>query len=372
MKRYLSLLAAALLCRMAALAAPAVVNASLSGKTPFTTVSVYVLANSGKMELLNTVPVEPDNTFNLQFDIPQGAYFGLALQGSGVRRDILMVVNPGDSMQVAIGLDYEGVYFEKVTGSPDNELFRYCQELKSKTLISMQAVETRIRAEKDEERQRELQRQYRALDASYASQLTAALRAHSGLLAAAFIAYQDLGKVSDMYKPLFEEIYGNLSAVYAANPVMKEIYNLLTNPIAVGKVAPDIALTNPKGEEVKLSSLRGKVVLVDFWASWCGPCRRESPYVAEAYRKYRDKGLEVYSVSLDTDPVAWQTAIDQDGLQWPSHVSSLKGWACPTAREWHVTSIPFSALLDPTGRILAIGLRGEGLDQALARLLGGE
>ena len=351
-------------------ATPAVVKASFAGNVPFTTVAVHVLNNSGKMELVNTIPVQPDNTFDLHFDIPRGAYFDLVMGGGGVQRELIIVVNPNDSMQLSIGLDYEGVFLEKVTGSRDNEMFRSCQSLKAKTLASLHSVETRFNASTDDAERLRLQQQYRDIDAAYARQLTSQLEANSDLLATAFIALQDLGKLSDTYKSLFQRIYGNLSAEYADNPVMREIYKLLTNPIVVGKMAPDITLNNPRGNPVKLSSLRGKWVLVDFWASWCGPCRRENPNVVAAYRKYHDKGFEIFSVSLDTDPVAWQTAIDQDDLLWPSHGSSLQAWSCPVAREWHVNSIPFCALLNPEGRIVATHLRGESLDQTLESVLG--
>jgi thiol-disulfide isomerase/thioredoxin len=134
-------------------------------------------------------------------------------------------------------------------------------------------------------------------------------------------------------------------------------------------LAPEIALKNPSGKILRLSSLKGKVVLVDFWASWCGPCRRENPNVVKLYKKYRAKGFEVFSVSLDNDPVAWKKAIADDGLIWPNHVSDLLGWQTPLVQTYRFDGIPFTVLVDRSGSIVATGLRGPALEQKLIELL---
>jgi peroxiredoxin len=138
---------------------------------------------------------------------------------------------------------------------------------------------------------------------------------------------------------------------------------------AIGRVMSDINLPDPKGEMIKLSSMRGQYVLVDFWASWCRPCRMENPNVVKAYKKYHSKGFEILGVSLDDNSNKWKTAIEADNLTW-KHVSELKGWQSDVCRKYNINSIPFSILLDKEGKIVATNLRGEELDKKLKELLG--
>jgi peroxiredoxin len=138
---------------------------------------------------------------------------------------------------------------------------------------------------------------------------------------------------------------------------------------AIGAVAPDFTMNDPQGKPIQLSSLRGKVVMIDFWASWCSPCRQENPNVVKVYQQFHDKGFEILGVSLDRSKEDWEKAIKEDQLTW-LHVSDLQYWQNNAARLYTVNSIPQTYLLDKEGKIIAKGLRSQELEAKLAELLG--
>lgn len=156
----------------------------------------------------------------------------------------------------------------------------------------------------------------------------------------------------------------NLSEHFATMNKQREAQQL----ISPGKMAPDFEEMKIDGTMMKLSDLRGKVVLLDFWASWCGPCRRENPNVVKAYKKFKDDGFTVMSVSLDKDKDRWIGAIKKDNLIWPNHVSDLKGWASAAGRKYGVRGIPFTVLIGRDGKIIDLNLRGPALEAKLAEL----
>jgi len=166
-----------------------------------------------------------------------------------------------------------------------------------------------------------------------------------------------------------EEIANRLAKARPNHPQVRQFVNNLQRLQGVneGAMAPEIKLATPAGPDLALSSLRGKYVLIDFWASWCGPCRRENPNVVKTYAAYKNKGFEIFGVSLDQDRAAWLKAIEADQLVW-KHVSDLKYWSSVAALAYQVNAIPQTFLLDRDGRIIAKGLRGAALDQYLAQL----
>jgi thiol-disulfide isomerase/thioredoxin len=133
-------------------------------------------------------------------------------------------------------------------------------------------------------------------------------------------------------------------------------------------LAPDFSQASPQGKVVQLSALRGQYVLLDFWASWCPPCRAENPVLVQAYQRYKGKKFTILSVSLDHDRAAWLKAVQADGLTWPQ-VSDLKGWDNAAATRYHIEALPQNYLLDPSGHIVGQNLRGAALEQRLAQLL---
>ncbi len=176
-----------------------------------------------------------------------------------------------------------------------------------------------------------------------------------------------LKKVAEAYE---KEFVNSPVATTMTNQVyqIEMAYNEYLANTGGTRPAPEIALNDPNGNQLKLSDERGKYVLIDFWASWCTPCRKENPNVVRLYKKYKSKGFTVFSVSLDENKEAWTEAIKKDGLIWPTHVSDLLQWKSPMPQLYGFQGIPHTVLVNPDGNIIGVGLRGAELEQKLEEI----
>jgi peroxiredoxin len=197
--------------------------------------------------------------------------------------------------------------------------------------------------------------------------------------------YQQIGPRSYVLDPrkdfeYFEKVDSSLMSQYPNSGPVKSLHSQVeqmkkqmdaekksAERLGIGQEAPEIALPNPNGDTIALSSLRGNYVLLDFWASWCKPCRVENPNLVKAYKKYSDQGFEIYQVSLDKKRSAWERAIQKDNLSW-THVSDLEFWNSSAAKTYNIRSIPASFLLNKKGEIIDKNLRGEALQKKLHEL----
>lgn len=172
--------------------------------------------------------------------------------------------------------------------------------------------------------------------------------------------HPDLLRYANPFLELLDSIQPSSSAV------LHQRVNAATQ-FSIGGYPPDFMQEDPNGQPLRLSDFKGRYLLLDFWASWCGPCRRENPNVVKLYNKHKDKGFEILGISLDNNKQRWLNAIEKDQLTWPQ-ISDLKGWSNVVAQQYQVTSIPKTFLLDPEGKIIGVNLRGPSLEAKLEEI----
>jgi thiol-disulfide isomerase/thioredoxin len=179
-------------------------------------------------------------------------------------------------------------------------------------------------------------------------------------------------KILKVVAQAFEESYPKTTVAETFRRQVEDIENAYTQYSGNKNgtiLAPEISLNTPEGKTVKLSELRGKIVLIDFWASWCVPCRKENPTLVRLYNKYKNKGFTILSVSLDEDVNAWKNAILTDGLVWPNHVSDLLGWESSMINLYSIEAIPHTILVNKEGKIIEKDLRGAALEQKISEII---
>ncbi|MBD2756262.1 TlpA disulfide reductase family protein [Spirosoma validum] len=334
---------------------------------------VYLEANSQPTRKIDSTKIGTDNTFKLTGKVPDGGDVLVLNVGGGQKMALL--VEGGETLNVVADgfrMDQKTGQVGKatVTGSKNMEYYEKLNTLRTDMEAKVANWNKQAAAateKKDNKKMAQIEQEYTAAEADVVNKVKTMLPEMGTSLASLF-ALNFINIDSDF------EIYDQLAQRFEKeNPNSPHAKSLIgrvarIKGVSVGAQAPEIALTDTTGKPVPLSSLRGKYVLLDFWASWCGPCRAENPNVVRMYNKFKDKGFAIYSVSLDQAKANWTKAIRNDNLTW-THVSDLKFWQSAAAQQYGVQAIPATFLLDKDGKIIAKNLRGDALEQKLEEVL---
>lgn len=208
----------------------------------------------------------------------------------------------------------------------------------------------------------EIQQREQDLEVAEKEEIATQVKKYPKAYTSAYFAYL-LGSGNEKAEPLYKSLDPTVQASYFGKKLKESLEAMKATTI--GSVAPEFSSMSVEGKPLTLASFKGKYVLLDFWASWCGPCRQENPNVVKAYKQFKDKNFAILGVSLDEDKTAWMRAIATDNLTW-NHVSDLQGWKSSTAALYGIQGIPANFLIDPSGKIIAKDLRGEALITKLA------
>lgn len=283
-----------------------------------------------------------------------------------------LVLDKSDIELNVDGADQSGEV--EIKGSPDYDVIRDVQEKLQRFQLTapVRQIESEFQLAvqaNQQDRIAALQGQYMELHYAAYDSIVASLESKPVSLGLINLLQGNTFE-KDRYYPLYKKVADQVIAQWP-NSIHSRQFNEMVQKMAItaiGVKAPEISMPDPSGKIVTLSSFKGKYVLVDFWAKWCGPCRKENPNVVKAYNEFKDKNFEVLGVSLDRSKDDWVQAIEQDGLTW-THVSDLKYFESQAAQDYNINAIPFSVLIDPNGVIIAKNLRGSALHKKLAEVL---
>ncbi|RUT78499.1 TlpA disulfide reductase family protein [Ancylomarina longa] len=306
-----------------------------------------------------------DGAFHLEGKVDQPDLYFIELQGERTPIQFFL-----ENSKITIDANLENLRAATVVGSANQDVYNLFRDSQKSFQEKQQGLIQQYQKANQNKDQVQMDSIRNAFDKIESSKNTASkefIKANSTSIVTGFIAYRlsmgmEASEMEKVYNLLDESVR---SSKYALK--IKEKMELLKK-VAVGQVAPDFTLNTPEGTPLSLSSLKGKVVVIDFWASWCGPCRRENPHMVETYNKLHEKGVEFLGVSLDKNKDAWLKAISDDGLVW-DHVSDLKYWNSAAAKMYGINGIPATVLIDQNGVIVAKKIFGEELKTAIEKLV---
>lgn len=340
----------------------------LQGQVPAGLANTSLTVSRESLETRSSTPLatEPirDGRFRLQIDSPPGLFTVKIGEAAGS-----FVAVDGRNLQLTVSGDGKSL---KISGGPEQDLFAAYEAFRAESLARLVTpVRDAIAAASEKAgNETEVARLTEREVAAYVQHRRELNDFSLARLRGSVALYASSLRWDGDHR--LDELAAAVSD-YARQFPGHEIARLMQERIdrfratAIGAVAPALAGSAPDGSPIKLADFRGRHVLVDFWASWCGPCRIENRNYADLYQKYRAAGFEILAVSVDQTAPAWKTAITKDEAHW-RHLSDLKGWQTPLARAYNVTALPASFLLDPEGRIIAKDLRGKKLADQLAAL----
>ena len=338
----------------------------VSGKVINGNVTTIQFIDAAKKQPAINTDLDEEGKFFITTEIAYSGYYYLTIG----KQSLIIVGHPGDNININVDVD-DFISNIEVDGSEDTKLVYIALIDFNNYIRLLDSLQKKISVSKangDNEKINKLNLEYQELVIEKDNFVRELIKTNNKSLAALlFIDNFKIEKEPELFKMLSE----SLIEEFPDNIYIKDFKNRVDagSFLAVGTEAPEITLPNPEGEMISLSSLRGQVVLIDFWASWCGPCRRENPNMVRIYKEYKDKGFEIYGVSLDNSKDKWVATIKSDHMSW-IHVSDLKYWKSEAARLYNVGSIPYTVLIDKEGKIIAKGLRGEALDTRLNEIFG--